>query len=159
MLYMIAIIVIALDQLIKWLVVTHMVLNQAIVMIPGVVDLFYIQNDGAAFSLFINQRILLIVVSLLVMAVIVFIERRHAVRKWDQLVALGLLLGGAAGNLVDRVHLGYVIDYVYLPFIRFPVFNLADSAIVVSMFYLLLRFFFTNEEKNKKNDGRDDSHE
>ncbi len=161
MLYWIAVIVIALDQTIKWLVVTHMTVNQAIGIIPGVVDLFYIKNYGAAFSLFIDQRILLIIVSVLVIAVIVFLERRRAIGKWDLKVALGLLLGGAAGNLLDRVHLGYVIDYVYLQFIRFPVFNLADSAIVVSMIYLLVRFFFTgdtNHHPNKK-DGRDDSHE
>ena len=158
-LYFVALIVTGLDQLIKWLVVTRLAINQAVAVIPGALDLFYIQNRGAAFSLFIDQRLLLIIVSLLVMAVIVYVERRHAKGRPDLKVALGLLFGGAAGNLIDRVRLGYVVDYVYLPFIHFPVFNLADSAIVLSILYLFVRFFFRSSSADQQRNGRGGSHE
>ena len=159
MLYVIAVIVIALDQLVKWEIVTHLAVNQSVVIIPRMLDLFYIRNHGAAFSMLIDQRVLLIVVSLLVMVAIIYVDRYYAKGKFDMKIALGLLFGGAAGNLIDRVHLGYVIDYVYLQFIHFPVFNLADSAIVISIFYLLIRFFVRKDTQNKNSDSRESPHE
>ena len=156
MLYLFAVIVVVLDQVIEWMIVANLGVNQVIPLIPGVLDLFYIKNYGAAFSMLIDQRVLLIFVSIAVMLVIVYVDRRYAVGKMDMKVALGVLFGGAAGNLIDRVHLGYVVDYIYLPFIHFPVFNLADSAIVVSMAYLLLRFFIRSELKDQKRGGKED---
>lgn len=159
MLYVIAVVIIALDQLVKWQIVTHLAVNQSVVIIPRVLDLFYIQNSGAAFSMLIDQRVLLIIVSLLVMIAIMYVDRHYAKGKLDMKVALGLLFGGAAGNLIDRVHLGYVIDYVYLQFIHFPVFNLADSAIVVSIFYLLIRFFVRKDTQSQNSERRELPHE
>ncbi len=151
--YLIAIIVVILDQFTKWLVVAHLAYDQAVVIIPGVLDLLYIQNRGAAFSMLINQRLLLIVVSLAVMVAVVYVERRYGKGRTDVRVALGLLLGGAAGNLIDRVRLGSVIDFVYLSFIHFPVFNLADSMIVLSILYLVVRFFFFGDRKVARRNG------
>jgi len=137
--YLVAFIVTALDQAIKWLVTTHMALNTAVPIWPGVLELLYVQNRGAAFSILLNQRLLLTVVALLVIGAIIYADRRYARGKRGLQVALGMLLGGAFGNLIDRIRLGYVIDYVYLKFIQFPVFNLADSSIVLAVFYLVYR--------------------
>ena len=137
--YWIAAIVAGLDQGIKWLIVTHMAQGQSIVVWPGVFEFLYVRNTGAAWSLFADQRAFLIAVALFVSAAIVFIDRRFARGKRSLQAALGLLLGGAVGNLIDRVARGYVIDYVYVKIIHYPVFNLADSAVVVSVLYLIVR--------------------
>lgn len=139
MVYLAAFIVAGLDQAIKWLVTTHMALNSAVPIWPGVLELLYVQNRGAAFSILLNQRVLLIVVALIVIGVIIYADRRYARGKWGLQVALGMLLGGALGNLIDRIRLGYVVDYVYIRIIHYPVFNLADSSIVLSVIYLVYR--------------------
>ncbi|MHB1549383.1 MAG: signal peptidase II [Bacilli bacterium] len=137
---MVAFIVAVLDQAIKWLVTTHMALNSAVPVWPGVVELLYVQNRGAAFSILLNQRVLLTVVAFFVIGVIIYADRRYARGKRGLQAALGMLLGGAIGNLIDRIRLGYVVDYVYIEIIRYyPVFNLADSCIVLSVVYLVYR--------------------
>lgn len=139
MVYLIAIVVAALDQWIKWVVSTRMPLNSVIPIWPHVLDLYYVQNQGAAFSILLNQRWLLMLVAILVIAVIVYVDRRYVGRDRGLKVALGLLLGGAVGNLIDRIWHGYVIDYIYVQIIHYPVFNLADSCIVLSVLYLIVR--------------------
>ena len=139
MVYVVAFIVAGLDQAIKWLVTTHMALNSAVPVWPGVVELLYVQNRGAAFSILLNQRVLLTVVAFFVIGVIIYADRRYARGKRGLQVALGMLLGGAIGNLIDRIRLGYVVDYVYIKIIHYPVFNLADSSIVLSVVYLVYR--------------------
>ncbi|WP_245926330.1 signal peptidase II [Sulfoacidibacillus thermotolerans] len=144
---MVAGIVAAIDQLIKWIISTHMAVNSAIPIWPGVLELLYVQNRGAAFSILLNQTVLLIVVAVVVIGVIVYINRRYAKRHLRLQIALGLLLGGAVGNLIDRIRLGYVIDYVYIEAIHYPVFNFADSCIVVSVVYLVLRAWRARDQE------------
>lgn len=137
-LYGIAIVVFALDQWVKWLVRTHMVLGQGIGVWPPVLYLDYIRNPGGAFGILPNHRWLFVLVAVVVIAVVVWIERRwHP--DWVGRIGLGLLLGGALGNLADRVIAGTVVDYVYFKIINFPVFNLADVSIDVGILVLILR--------------------
>ncbi len=149
MVYIVAAVVAALDQWVKWLVVTHLAPGQAIPVWRGVIELLYVQNPGAAWSLFPNQRVLLIAVALVVAGVIVYVDRRHARGKYGLQVALGTLLGGAAGNLIDRLFRGYVVDYIYIQIIRYPVFNLADSAVVLSVLYLIIRAWRVRPESRR----------
>lgn len=149
MVYAIAVVIAAADQWIKWLVSTHMALNVPLHIWPGVLELLYVQNQGAAFSILLNQRAFLTVVALVVIGVIVWIDRRYARGKLYLQIALGLLLGGAVGNLLDRIVRGYVVDYVYVSIIHFPVFNLADSAIVVSVLFLILRAWRSRESDHE----------
>jgi len=100
------------------------------------------QNTGAAFSLFQNGGAFFIVIAIIVSAVIVYYAPRLPAGDWLSRVALGLQLGGALGNLLDRLRQGYVTDFIHfqIPEIGFdwPVFNIADSAIVVGVIALIV---------------------
>jgi signal peptidase II len=102
----------------------------------------YVTNTGAAFGLFPNQGGLLVVVALVVVVVIVAYYRHLPAERWLLHLSLGLQLGGAIGNLLDRVRLGYVVDFIDVGF--WPVFNLADSAIVVGV--AILAYYFWHDE-------------
>lgn len=150
MVYLIAAVIAALDQWIKWLVVSHMSPGQAIPLWHGVIELLYVQNPGAAWTLFPHQRLPLILVAVVVAGVIVYVDRRRARGKVGLRIALGALLGGAVGNLIDRVLRGYVVDYVYIQIIHYPVFNLADSAVVLSVLYLIVRAWRARPEATQR---------
>ena len=124
-----------LDRLTKWLVITRFHPGQSLPLIPSVLHLTYVQNTGAAFGLFRGQQLLFIVISV---AVIGWISRELLTRPptaarvtW----ACGLILGGAAGNLIDRLRLGYVIDFLDLRV--WPVFNVGDAAITIGIALLI----------------------
>lgn len=118
------------DALTKWLVQTRLVPGESLPVIPGFFYITYVRNAGAAFGLLQHQTLLFIAVALVVIALIVAYGRRVAGSSTVMHVALGLLLGGAAGNLLDRILYGRVVDF--LDFRLWPfVFNVADSAIVV----------------------------
>jgi signal peptidase II len=158
--YGIAALLAALDQWIKWQVVSHLAQGQTVGIWPGVLELLYARNPGAAWSMLVHQRAFLIVVAILVCAAIVYVDRRFGRNKPWLKVALGLLMGGAVGNLIDRIVRGYVVDYIYLSFIHFPVFNLADSAVVVGVGMLVARAWFARGDDGSKNmpeaDGRNE---
>lgn len=122
-------IVVALDRLSKWWVVQNLDLGESLPLIPGIFHLTYVRNTGAAFSMFPNATPILAAFSALVVAgIIVFGPRIRAMGLKDE---LGLILGGGLGNLVDRVREGGVVDF--LDFRIWPVFNLADTALVIGV--------------------------
>ncbi|HEV2107806.1 MAG TPA: signal peptidase II [Thermomicrobiales bacterium] len=96
-----------------------------------VVRLEYARNSGAAFGLFGGQGILLSAVALVIIAGLLIAARRQAVQGPWQMVGMGLLIGGALGNLIDRLRLGYVTDFIDVG--PWPTFNLADSAITIGI--------------------------
>ncbi|MEX0587859.1 MAG: signal peptidase II [Cyanobium sp.] len=121
--------VVLLDQLSKAWAVGHLPAYGSTPFLPGVLALQLTRNSGAAFSLFSNHPELLGVVSLLVaLGVAVWIQRQGAL-PLARCLGVGLLLGGAIGNGLDRWRLGYVVDFLALVPISFPIFNLADVAI------------------------------
>lgn len=127
--YATASLVVLFDQLSKAWAVAHLPLFGTTPLLPGLLELHLTRNTGAAFSLFTGHPELLGLVSLLVaMGVSVWIQRQASMvlARW---LGLGLVLGGAIGNGLDRWRLGYVIDFLALVPISFPVFNLADVAI------------------------------
>lgn len=130
----VALAVLALDWLSKLAVRRWMTPGESIAVVPGVFHLTYTRNTGAAFSLFQGGSDWLAGVSLVIAAgVVLFALRQGRGRPWLQ-VALGLVLGGALGNLVDRLSRGWVVDF--LDFRVWPVFNLADSSVVVGTLLL-----------------------
>lgn len=140
---LVAALTLALDQVTKYLVVSNLGLYESWAPVPGWagrLDIHYVTNSGAAFGLFQNGGLFFVVVAVLVSAVILFYYRHLPDGQWLVRLSLGLELGGALGNLIDRLRLGHVIDFVDLHV--WPVFNVADSAIVcgvVLLAYLLLR--------------------
>ncbi len=132
--------VVVADQLIKLMIVRILVPGTTVAVIPGVLSLTYVQNTGIAFGLLRGLPLPAVLAAALTVVFLLFYNwtRPRPARSRDASgrVALGCLLGGAAGNLVDRVRLGYVIDY--LDFHVWPVFNLADAAVVIGGALLLV---------------------
>jgi signal peptidase II len=133
----IAIVVVAVDQVTKWLVVHNLGGDTTVSLFGGAVTLEYARNTGAAFSLFRADGIPLAIIAIGVSAGILVYYRRASGAPVLVRVALGLILGGAIGNLVDRIRLGYVVDFVDLHW--WPVFNIADSCIVIGVVLLILQ--------------------
>ena len=142
-------IVIALDQLTKfWIQQTIPVWEKGFSVIPGFFDIVHILNRGAAFG-FLNrhdidwQRPFFIAVSILALGLIAFLARSNEDDGPFYVWGLGLILGGALGNLVDRVRLGVVIDFLdfYVGDLHWPAFNVADMGICIGAGALLVSFY------------------
>jgi len=134
--------VVILDQLTKHAVRSHLNFNQPITVIPGFFDLRYIRNTGAAWGILegLNQWLVVLSVAML-LAIVIF--RRHLFHpSAGSQVAIGLMVGGIAGNLIDRIRLNYVVDFLdfYWGRWHFPAFNVADAAICCGVgLYMLLQ--------------------
>ncbi|HKP51443.1 MAG TPA: signal peptidase II [Chloroflexia bacterium] len=148
-----AILALALDQLTKLWVVANVAEKPAISIISGFARLRYTENTGAAFGFFKGWSALLSVAAILIVVAIVISASKVSTNPLS-MVALGLVVGGALGNMVDRLRLGYVVDFidVYGPRISinnvnytFPVFNVADSAITVGAILLMATLIFGKE--------------
>lgn len=136
----IVVIVLVLDQLTKFMVQNSAVLQtQSIPVIPGFFYLTYVKNTGAAWSAFADKTQLLALVSAVAVGVMLWYVITRKPKKWI-LFALALMIGGAAGNMIDRIWLGYVRDFFdFYPFgYNFPVFNVADIAVTIGVIMLIL---------------------
>ena len=152
----IALLIVLLDRWTKRLAATRIAMYEHIQVIPGFFRLTHTENTGAAFSLFADspahwKTAMLIgfsVVAMLVVSVLLW-RQSHAVNITG--VALSLILGGAVGNLWDRVASGKVVDFLlfYVKQYQWPVFNLADSAIVVGASLLVIEILFTHDSKGQ----------
>lgn len=146
--------VVALDQASKLWVVAHFSMYETLPVVPGFFNLTYLTNTGAAFGFLAGRpsawrQVLFIVVGVAALAAIGFLYRRLRSTSAWYVAALGLIAGGAAGNLIDRVRLGSVIDFldVYIGTRHWPAFNLADSAITVGVgIFLVYNLFFDEKE-------------
>lgn len=133
-------IVMLFDQLTKFFVSSYV--SNTILIIKGIFNLSYIKNAGAGFGILQNQQPILIFVSVFVVGLILFYYDRIPNNKMVQ-ICMGLLLGGTIGNLIDRIRLGYVVDFI--DFRIWPAFNIADSAITIGALGLCL--YFIRSEK------------
>jgi signal peptidase II len=144
LLVLLALLVFAADQASKYLVLTRLHLGEAWNPVPGLdqfVSVTHVINPGAAFGLFPDQGSLFAVIAVIVVVAIVIYYRYLPARNWFVRLSLGLQLGGALGNLADRLQHGYVIDFI--DFKIWPVFNLADVAIVTGVG--ILAYFLMQE--------------
>jgi signal peptidase II len=137
----IAIAIVLLDQLTKELVRDHFTaLGDIVPVIPGFFNLTFVTNTGAAWGIFGGQNHWLSIFSVVMLVVMVIFRRHFLNDTWDHKLALGLMIGGIVGNLLDRVRLGYVTDFVHVYWRQhqWPDFNVADSAISIGIVLLLL---------------------
>lgn len=143
-------ILVLLDQFTKHLAVLYLKDQPNIIWIRNVMELEYLENRGAAFGILQNQQWLFILLFFLfVTAVIIFYCRMPMEKKYLPVQILSLfLIAGGLGNLIDRIRLGYVIDFFYFSLIHFPVFNVADIYVTVSMVVLFLLFIFYYKEED-----------
>lgn len=145
-----AVLITAADQLIKYLVIENIALTDTIEAIPGLLNFIYVKNTGAAFSILSDKTGLLSVISIAVCVFVIFYLVKYKPKNKLYLVSLGMILGGAAGNMIDRVFRHFVVDYIELVFINFPVFNLADIGITVGAVLLMIYvIFFDNSGKKE----------
>ena len=145
---MVALVILVLDQVTKRLVLTSIDLYDAIVVIPGVLNLVHVQNTGAAFGVLDsasleNKQLLMTGIALIALAAIGAYAWRVGPRETLARVGLALIMGGALGNLIDRATAGHVVDFVdvYWRTYHFWAFNVADSAITVGAGLLILDMF------------------
>lgn len=146
--FLLALIIIVSDQVIKYIVSNNMYLGQSIPVVPQIFHLTYILNPGAAFGILENQRWLFIcIAAVLIGAVVYFYKRIKQLAKMFRL-GIALLFGGAIGNMIDRIFIGRVVDY--MDFRIWPVFNLADVAIVSGCVIIAVYLLFYAEKGEKK---------
>ena len=139
LLYLIPFVVILVaDQITKYLVAGKMAVNESFPLVPGFMDITYVRNQGAAFGIFQGRKVLLIIVSLLIFAGIIFYIVRYKPKSKWVMWSLTLITAGGLGNIIDRVAFSYVRDFLDVTFTRFPVFNIADSAITAGAIMLAL---------------------
>lgn len=136
-----ALLVFLFDQISKWYASAEL-FDRSIVVLPGFFDLELVHNTGAAFGLFADFPPLwrmLILVGVAVLATVFIVVLLHKTDQVGDALGLGLVLGGALGNLLDRIRNGWVVDFIHLHWhdLSWPVFNLADSAISVGVMLLL----------------------
>ncbi len=156
---LIFIILTAFDQLSKYLAVKHLK-KGSIPLIEDIFELHYHENDGAAWGILSGKMPFLSILSIVIMIAIIFMivkinrftEKKYVILQF----VLTVLCAGAMGNLIDRIRLGYVVDYFYFKLIDFPIFNVADCYVTVSVTVILcmILFGFTDDELNvilKKN--------
>jgi len=132
-------IVIFLDQLSKFLI-GHFVKSNSVLLIKKVLYLTYVKNFGVAFNMLNNKRFIIILFSVILLALIYNYMKNFKNNKRN-ILAFGLVYGGIIGNLIDRVFLGYVRDFIDFKIINYPVFNIADSAIVIGIILLIIAIF------------------
>lgn len=139
----ISFICILIDQIIKLIISININVADSINIIKNFFRITYLQNTGAAFSIFSGNRIFLILITLVALLLIYFILIKGKEITKTETICYGLLIGGIIGNLIDRVRIGYVIDYLDFNFgsYHYPVFNFADICIVVSAIILLIISF------------------
>ncbi|MDX1662242.1 MAG: signal peptidase II [Candidatus Promineifilaceae bacterium] len=145
MLFLVAVAVILVDHLTKLAIESTLPLNHSVAPFPEIAHLFrltHVSNTGAAFGLFQGASPIFIVIALVVGIVIIFYNYTLPAGHMLLRVALGLQLGGAFGNLIDRIRLGHVTDF--LDFGPWPVFNLADAAVVAGV--IILGYLMLQEE-------------
>lgn len=148
-----AVLIIIADQLTKYLVVKNIGIYDMITVIPRVLELVYVKNTGAAFSILDNMTWLLGLISVVfcVLAAVFVIKKKPTDKML--MIAITMLFGGAVGNGIDRIFRGFVVDFIKTTFVDFPVFNVADISITVGAVILIIYIMKKDaaDAKNKEN--------
>ena len=135
--FIIALITFVIDQIIKSLSLVYLI---NIPIIPNILSLTYAKNYGIAFSMLLEKRIIIIVISILLISFLIYVLKKDYILKnkdtWLVNIAFGILFVGIVGNLFDRIVRGFVIDYINVSF--FSIFNLADIAITFGVVLLII---------------------
>ena len=153
--FLISALLVGLDQWSKYLTVQNISLGETKEFIPGFLSLTHLRNTGAAWSLLEGKMIFFYVITVIVSVVIIYLLIKNYKKSIWYSVGLSFVLAGAIGNFIDRVRLGYVVDMLQTDFMNFPIFNVADSTLVVGVIcifiYLILDEKAAEEGKNGTN--------
>lgn len=148
--------VVFLDQLIKYFVVQFLPQAGTVTAIPYILDLTYVENRGVAFGMFKDMRWIFVVFTAIIILVLLYIIIFKGIKSKLFLISSALIIGGGIGNLIDRIFLGYVIDYLQLSFFS-PVCNFADYAITVGTFLLVIYLLFFSDSSKAKSQKENDN--
>lgn len=142
--FMLFVILIIMDQLTKHLAVVRLKNQSAYNLINGVLEFNYLENRGAAFGVLQNQKYFFVFVALIFWGVIVFVLIKVPTQKkyYSLNILLVMIAAGAIGNMIDRVRYDYVVDFIYLVCIQFPIFNVADIYVTTATVILVFRILF-----------------
>lgn len=148
----IVIVLVILDQITKWQALTKLKPIKNTVVIKGFLDFTFVENRGAAFGILSGKRVFFILLTVVVAAGIIYsFYKLPKTREYNWLkCGLVLVLSGAIGNVIDRTVRGYVVDFLEVTFIKWPVFNLADIYVVVGACFILFLSLFVIKEEEKK---------
>ena len=150
--YIIALLIILIDQLTKWLIVKNMELGESIQVIENFLYITSHRNRGAAWGILQGQMWFFYIITAIVIVAIVYYIQKEAKGKILLSVSLAFMLGGAIGNFIDRVYRKEVVDFVntYIFSYNFPIFNVADSALVIGVGLLMFQMLKEEREARKK---------
>lgn len=144
-----AVVIVIVDQLLKMLVVNTIKMNGTVEILGGIVKFDYVENRGMAFGMLQNYRWIFIIFTLIViMGLIIYMIKLKPTNKLF-ITSITLIVGGGIGNLIDRIILGYVVDYIQLSFFN-PVCNFADYCITIGTVLLIIYIIFFTQDNNKK---------
>lgn len=143
-------ILVAIDQFTKKIAVIKLKNQPAFNIIDGVLEFNYLENKGAAFGMLQNQKVFFVFVAVVFLGVIVFVLfRAPAEKKYIRLhLMLVMIAAGAIGNMIDRLRLDYVVDFIYFVLINFPIFNVADIYVTVATAILIIQVLFVYKEND-----------
>lgn len=156
--------IVSVDFITKWLVEDNFLLYYPVPIIKGFLNITYVKNPGAAFGIMSDmdpfiRSIIFVVMSLLAVIAIIYIYFKYPDDSYLVKDACALILGGAIGNMIDRVRFGEVVDFIdiYWGQYHWPAFNVADTAITIGVGIFLLDMFRQEKEGRKRLNGRSDS--
>ena len=142
------------DQVVKYWAITVLAPVGSLPLIPGIVQLTYVENRGAAFSILENQIWLFVLLAVITLCVIVYaLKKKYIQNTWGKFSLL-LVCAGAIGNVIDRVLHHFVVDMIQVTFIHFPVFNIADIYVTVGVVLFSIYYIFQHKEVDEKNEAK-----
>ena len=146
--YILALLIIGIDQVTKYLTVVNIDLYEVVEVIPNILSWMYLRNTGAAWSILEGQMWFFYIVTFIVVVVVVYYLQKYGAQSSLLSLSLSFVLAGSVGNVLDRIRLGYVVDMIRIEFIDFPIFNVADMSLFIGVALLILYVFL--DERNKK---------
>ncbi|MBQ8000487.1 MAG: signal peptidase II [Ruminococcus sp.] len=153
----VAVLMVVIDQVSKFLVVQNMELGESVTIIPGLLDFTYTHNDGMAFGIGSESfRWVFIVVTLVVCGLLIFMTTKDDFKSKVFYAAVALIVGGGIGNLIDRIFNGYVVDFLALSFFP-PVCNFADYCVTAGTILLIVFIVFYYGKNKKQTDNSDNN--
>jgi len=151
--YLIAVVLVGIDQLIKYFTVQNIELGEVIELIPNVLSLTYIRNTGAAWSILEGQMIFFYIVTIVIVAILIYFLHTDGKNSKLFSISISFLLGGAIGNFIDRLAFEFVIDMFQLEFISFPIFNFADTSLTIGVILMIIHLVIDEVSMYKKRRG------
>ena len=144
------ILLVVVDQFTKYTAVLKLKNQPAFNIIDGVLEFNYLENRGAAFGMLQNQKSFFVFVAVIFLGVIIYVlTKTPDDKKYTKLhFLLVMIAAGAIGNMIDRLKLDYVVDFIYIVLINFPIFNVADMYVTFSTFILIIQILFVYKEND-----------